>query len=167
MIKRVVTALLAFWFFAAPVMAEPLARPTGAVVLTISGEIAHRNDGELALFDREMLEALDWTEVETHTSFTQGPQVFSGPRLSAVLAAVGAQGATLVATAINDYAVEIPVADAAAHDVLLAMDMGGMPMRVRDKGPIWVVYPLSEEEAAFKPFDTKMIWQLTRLVVTQ
>lgn len=79
--------------------------------------------------------------------------------------AVGASGSVLTATAVNDYAIEIPISHADAHDVILAMDMNGKLMRVRDKGPIWVVYPLSEPDAEKKPFDNQMIWQLDRLSV--
>ncbi|MEO0501681.1 MAG: molybdopterin-dependent oxidoreductase [Pseudomonadota bacterium] len=140
-----------------------LATPAGAVVLTIYGAIDRKNAGDEAQFDREMLMELDWIEIETYTSFTSGPQRFAGPTLASVLAAVGVRGGQMRASAINDYTVSIPVSDAAQHDVILAMDVDGTPMRVRDKGPIWVVYPQSEEEAEKKNFDGEMIWQLERI----
>lgn len=133
------------------------------VVLTFTGNIKHTNAGDMAQFDRAMLEALDWREIETYTSFTDGPQVFAGPTLASVLAAVGVDGGMLTATAINDYSINMPVAHASAHDVLLAMDHNGRPMRIRDKGPIWIVYPLDEAEAQKRPFDGEMVWQLNRL----
>lgn len=145
--------------------AAGLGAPKGAVLLTVSGEISSQNSEVGARFDREMLRDLDWREVRTFTSFTQGEQVFAGPTLASLLAAVGATGTTLQATAINDYSVAIPVEHANAHDVILAMDRNGAPMRVRDKGPIWVVYPLSESDAAKQTFDQEMIWQLDRLTV--
>ncbi len=149
--------------------ASGLPAPEGPVILTVSGGIGigngNANDAGVATFDRVMLENLDWREIETHTSFTTGPQRFAGPTLASLLDAVAAEGETMIATAINGYFVEIPVAHAAEHDVLLALDMNGRPMRVRDKGPIWVVYPLSEQEILEKPFDTEMIWQLSRIEV--
>ena len=140
-----------------------LATPSGPVLLTIHGAIDHKNAGDEAQFDREMLKDLDWVEIETYTSFTSGLQQLAGPTLASVLAAGGVRGGQMAASAINDYTVSIPVADAAEHDVILAMDMNGKPMRVRDKGPIWVVYPLSEDEAEKKTFDAEMIWQLARI----
>ncbi|MGX9356466.1 molybdopterin-dependent oxidoreductase [Roseobacteraceae bacterium S113] len=134
-----------------------------AVVLTLSGNITVTNADGVAEFDRAMLEALDWREIETFTSFTDGPQVFAGPTLASVLDAVGVHDGMLTATAINDYAIKMPVDHAGAHDVLLAMDHNGRPMRIRDKGPIWIVYPLSEEDALKRPFDGEMVWQLNRL----
>lgn len=145
-------------------LAAPLPEPQGQVLLEVSGEIGATN-GDSARFDLDMLRALDWREIETFTSFTSGPQRFAGPTLASLLQAVEAQGVRIHATAINDYFVEIPVVHAAQHDVLLAVEMNGKRMRVRDKGPIWVVYPLSEEAARAKPFDTEMIWQLTRISV--
>ncbi|MEM8980889.1 MAG: molybdopterin-dependent oxidoreductase [Pseudomonadota bacterium] len=154
-----------FWLFSAAVSHADLAVPEGRVLLTVSGSISTTNTDESAVFDRAMLQQLDWREIETHTSFTQGPQVFAGPTLSSLLEAVGSDGALLTATAVNDYAVEIPAEHAEAHNVILAMDMNGKPMRIRDKGPIWVVYPLGAADAARKPFDNEMIWQLNRIAV--
>ncbi len=142
-----------------------LAAPSGPVLLEVDGSISRTNDSERAVFDREMLANLDWVEVECYTPFTQGLQRFAGPTLMSLLDTVGANGATLQATAINDYSVEIPLSHAKLHGVILAMEHNGMPMRVRDKGPIWVVYPLKEREAQSKKFDTEMIWQLARLTV--
>lgn len=143
--------------------APDLPEPTGPVLLRVTGSVAQENLPDVAAFDREMLENLDWVEVETFTSFTTGPQRFAGPTLTSVLEAVGAHGVTIRATAINDYTVVIPADHAARHNVILALDNNGQPMRVRDKGPIWVVYPLSEVEAEKKPFDGEMIWQLVEL----
>jgi len=153
------------WIVSALSLRAELAMPEGRVLLTVSGAISESNSDGAAMFDREMMQSLDWQEIETYTSFTTGQQAFAGPTLSSLLEAVGASGSVLTATAVNDYAIEIPISHADAHDVILAMDMNGKPMRVRDKGPIWVVYPLSETDAEKKPFDNQMIWQLDRLSV--
>lgn len=145
--------------------AADLTAPEGRVVLEVSGGIANTNGEGVAQFDLAMLEGLEWQEIETYTSFTEGMQTFAGPTLASLLEAVGADGSTMTATAINDYFVEIPTAHADLHNVILAAEMNGKRMRIRDKGPLWVVYPLSEEEAAKKPFDTEMIWQLNRLEI--
>ena len=141
---------------------SPGAHASGApVLLTVTGKV----DGGQVSFDREELRSLDWQEITTFTSFTEGQQTFAGPTLASVLRAVAARGERIHATAINDYTVSFPFADAEEHDVLLAMEHNGRPMRVRDKGPIWVVYPLSEDEAAAQKRDAEMIWQLDRLIV--
>lgn len=149
----------------APAAAGTLAEPTGRVILTVSGRIENTNAPGEARFDREMLMQLGWTTIETHTYFTEGPQSFSGIPLGNLLAAIGAGGESLDAIALNDYAVVIPVADAAEHGVFLALDHNGAPMRIRDKGPIWVIYPLEAESPPREDFNARMIWQLNRIEV--
>ncbi|MHA6346670.1 putative pterin-binding protein [Roseivivax sp. CAU 1761] len=145
--------------------AEALPAPAGMPLLTVSGQIAATNAGTAAQFDRDMLEALDWREIETFTSFTEGPQRFAGPTLVSLLDRLGAEGSTVALTALNDYRIEFPLSYAADHDVLLTLDHDGAPMSIRRKGPIWVVFPLDEAGAAAKRFDGEMIWQLDRLQI--
>lgn len=145
--------------------ASALMPSAGPVILEIEGAISQTNAYAKAHFDRAMLVSLDWVEVESNTSYTDGPQQFAGPTLASLLEAVGAHGETLFATAINDYTVEIPIAHAQRHRVILAMHLNGAPMRVRDKGPIWIVYPMDADEVVENPFDSRMIWQLAHLRV--
>ena len=152
-------------FMAGALQASDLARPDGLILLTVSGDISNTNEEQTAQFDRAMLESLDWTEIVSFTSLTEGPQVFAGPTLSSLLDAVGARGTRLRATAIDNYSIVIPAADAAEHNVILAMERNGVPMPVRSKGPIWVIYPLSEADAEKKKFFREMIWHLYRLSV--
>ncbi|MCC1494993.1 molybdopterin-dependent oxidoreductase [Cognatishimia sp. F0-27] len=150
-----------------PLHAVELPEPRGPVVLTItfSNDLSQAaQSGPIAL-DREAMASLDWQEIVTHTSFTEGPQRFAGPTLASLLEALNIRSGSLRAQAINDYSVTIPVEHAWRHAVLLAMEHNGARMRVRDKGPIWVVYPLEAHETDAKPFDHEMIWQLNRLSV--
>lgn len=162
---RAIFAALILCLAAPLVWAAGLTIPEGRVLLTVTGAIEVQNAQGAAQFDRAMLESLDWREIETHTSFTEGLQRFAGPTLASLLKVVEAQGQTVMATAINDYSTQFPTSDASEHDVILAMVWNGKPMRVRDKGPIWVVYPLSEQDAAKQTFDSEMIWQLDRLTI--
>ncbi len=146
--------------------AASLGKPTGKVILTLSGNISHTNSGEKAEFDREMLEALGVTEVRQHTPWTDGEQTFSGVLGSKILDAVGAQGVTIVARAVNDYEVEIPASDLRDYPVLFAMKQGGRYMRLRDKGPLWIIYPYEKyPELATAETREKWIWQLSTIVV--
>ncbi|MCU0907363.1 MAG: molybdopterin-dependent oxidoreductase [Rhodobacteraceae bacterium] len=139
--------------------ARDLGTPTGPVILTVTGQ-----DGTTWTFDREMIAQLGWTTITSVTSFTDGPQEFSGIPLSALIDATGTGGTVVEATALNDYRVELPFAHAAEHGVFLALDHNGEPMRVRDRGPIWIVYPQETLQPAQDRFDTFMVWQLRDLV---
>ncbi|WP_323770818.1 molybdopterin-dependent oxidoreductase [Antarctobacter sp.] len=139
--------------------------PNGSPILTVSGEIAVTNADNRAIFDREMLESLDWRQVETYTPFTEGRQQFAGPTLASLLEALGVDRGRLLATALNDFTIDIPVSDARKHNVLLALDHNGQAMRPRAKGPIWVIYPSDSPDVIDDEHGSRMIWQLNRIQV--
>jgi hypothetical protein len=71
-----------------------------------------------------------------------------------------------LATAINDYTVEIPMSDAVEGGPIIAYLMDGNEMSIRDKGPLWVIYPYdSDADFRSEVVFTRSIWQLDRLVV--
>jgi hypothetical protein len=144
----------------------PLPEPSGRVILTVTGAIQHAGKGGRAQFDRKMLEALGTTTVTTSTSWTDGATVFEGVLARDVLRAVGAQGGTVTAVALNDYKIDIPVQDFARYRVLFALKMDGVTLSPRDKGPIWIVYPRDDHrELRTESVDAKWIWQLARLEI--
>ena len=141
-----------------PAIARDLGTPTGPVLLTVT-----QSGGESWEFDRAMIEALGWRTITTVTPFTEGPQEFSGVPLAALMEATGVTGSVIDAVAINDYAAEIPADHVAAHGVFLALDHNGEAMRVRDKGPVWIIYPSETLSSAEDRFDRLMVWQLREL----
>ena len=144
-----------------------LAAPTGPVLLTISGAIENSNsENGSASFDLEMLRALGSETIETSTIWTEGDQSFEGVSLSVLMDAVGATGDVLQATAINDYAVEIPAEDWVENGPIVAYYNNGEEMSVRDKGPLWVVYPYdSSPNYQTEVIYSRSIWQLDRIIV--
>ena len=147
---------------------DDLPVPAGEVVLTISGAISITNNEDTAVFDLAMLQAMPVTTFVTTTVWTDGPQEFSGLELADLAAALGIEEGTLRATAINDYAVDIPVSDAVEGGPILAYSQNGAIMSVRDKGPLWIVYPY-DSNAAYKSevVYSQSIWQLDRIEVLQ
>ena len=150
--------------------AQDLTAVSGRVLLIISGKIEHsnsqRNGQPVAEFDQSMLEDIGLTSMRTSTIWTDGVKEFAGPLARDVLAMVGAKGSNVVATALNDYKVTIPVSDFENYPVLLALSMDGQKLSRRDKGPMWIVYPRDEyPELASPETNTKWIWQLKELVV--
>lgn len=146
--------------------AEQMSAPQGDPVLTIIGDIQSTNIEDTAVFDMAMLAAMPAKSFATTTIWTEGKNSFVGVPLSALLKMVGADGGTLRATAINDYSVEIPI-DAIDGDVpVIAYEMDGKPMSVRQKGPLWIVYPYdSDADYRSELVYSRSIWQLDRLEV--
>jgi hypothetical protein len=146
------------------VSAADLAKPVGEVILTVSGAIANTNGEGKAAFDLDMMKALPVTTFKTKTTWTEGAKAFTGVSLQALLAAAGSSGTVAKAIALNDYGVEIPVSDAVADGPIVAYLMDDQPMSVRDKGPLWIVYPFdAKPEYRTEATYAKSIWQLTRI----
>lgn len=165
-IPPVVTFLLCLVLAPIAASAGDLAQPSGKVILSVSGNIANTNSGDKALFDRAMLEALGVDELTVETAWTDGRPTFSGIRGSKILDAVGASGSVIVARAINDYKVEIPLAEIRKYPVLFALKQDGRYMRVRDKGPIWIIYPRETyPELDTEQYKDRWIWQLESIHV--
>lgn len=146
--------------------AGDLPAPAGDVILTVRGNIANTNGNGRARFDRAMLESLGTTGLETRTYWTDNVVRFEGVLARRVIAAVGGTGKTATATALNDYKIEIPLSDFSRYDVLLALKMNGKYMRVRDKGPIWIVYPVDQHpELDNELIRNRWVWQLSKLEI--
>jgi hypothetical protein len=141
-----------------------LPAPTGPVLLEVGGSIRLTNGGGTARFDRAMLNALPQTGFETASPWTEKPARFDGIAGSALVEALGAFGREVVAVALNDYRVTIPIADFAPGGLLIASKVDGQPIPVRARGPLWIVYPF-DAKPAFRTelFYSRSIWQLRRL----
>jgi hypothetical protein len=57
------------------------------------------------------------------------------------------------------------MSDLDRHDVLLALRRDGEVMQVRDKGPLWIIYPLDPAEPVLAEIERRMVWQLDELIV--
>ena len=148
--------------------AQALERPKGRVVLTVSGRIGIRNAEKTAEFDMDMLAALPQHTFSTKTPWYPEAHKFTGPLLRDVLAAVGAQGKNLRAIALNDYKVDLPVGDALKFNVVLARLMDEKPMPVRDKGPLFIVYPFDTDEALrTERYYSRSAWQVKAIDVLE
>lgn len=115
-------------------------------------------------FDRDALEALPRHTIDTHTSVTDGVHHFEGPLMRDVLAAAHFGGDDVLAIALNDYEITIPMSDFERFDVIAALEMDGEILTPRDRGPIWIVYPRDDHaELQDIRYDYRWVWQLTRI----
>ena len=140
----------------------------GVVVLTVSGKAAAQTGAAAGGvdFDMAQLAQLPQHTFTTRTPWYPAPRTFTGPLLRDVLAAGGVKGETLRAVALNDYKVDIPFADAQRHPVIVARLLDGKPMPVREKGPLFIVYPFdSRAELRSERYYARSAWQLRRIEV--
>ena len=163
-IRSIIPACLVAMSMASGVQAHELGVPENDVVLTASGELDVTNVDNTAQFDMDMLMALDSTIIETSTIWTDGVQEFEGVELHVLLERLGVTSGTILATAINDYTIEIPVEDAVVDGPMIAYKLNQEFMSVRDKGPLWVVYPYDDNtDYRSEVTYSRSIWQLDRI----
>ena len=129
-------------------------------------EIVVTGEDRTVTLDRAEFAALPRSSVVTSTPWTEGDSRFDGVLLRDLLAHLGLPAGDVVARALNDYEAAIPAADIAGYDVLVADRLDGKAMAIREKGPLWIIYPLDAHPELEGPdTEAKMVWQLSRLTV--
>lgn len=147
-----------------PLSARALVAPAGPVVLTVSGRLRETNQRNAAVFDMAMLERLPQISFSTRTPWYSQARKFTGPLLRDVLAAVGSRGTLVRAVALNDYSVDIPVEDSQLYDLMLARLLDDKPMPVREKGPLFIIYPFDQHQALRNAlYYSRCAWQVKAL----
>ncbi|MCF2869853.1 molybdopterin-dependent oxidoreductase [Octadecabacter sp. G9-8] len=145
-----------------------MAQDSASTLLTISGEITLPSGDDTLSLDLDALMDLPVSTFETSTIWTDGVHSFTGVSLADLAEELGIEDGQFIATAINDYAVEIPLSDAVEGGPIIAYLMDGEEMTVRDKGPLWVIYPYdSDAEYRSEVVYSRSIWQLDRLEAVQ
>ncbi|WP_108395980.1 oxidoreductase [Devosia submarina] len=157
---------VAFLALVAPAWAASLPAPSSTPILVVSGEIGVTNVDGTAQFDRAMLEQMMDSSFETKTPWHDGPSLFEGISMTTLMDAVGATGDMLTVTALNDYVTDIPVSDFEQFGTLLALKRNGEFMSVRDKGPLFIIYPFdNSEELRSQTYFGRSAWQVAKIAV--
>jgi hypothetical protein len=152
--------VLATGLLCLPGLSSAADAPAGKLVLTV----VQKASGARSDFDMAQLERLPQHSFTTSTPWYQDRKTFTGPLLRDVLAAAGAKGSKLRAISLNDYKVDLPTADAANQGVIVARLLDGAPMSVREKGPLFIVYPFdSADELRSEKYYSRSAWQLRTL----
>ncbi|MDE0588861.1 molybdopterin-dependent oxidoreductase [Halocynthiibacter sp. C4] len=134
------------------------------IVLTVSGRAQSTDQGENASFSITSLRALPSESFKTSTVWTEGILEFKGVSLSVVLDETGLSGSRLFATAANDYNVEISIPEPGSKYPIIAYELNGKPMSLREKGPLWIVFPYDHsKDYQLKTIYAESVWQLESL----
>jgi hypothetical protein len=146
--------------------AGALPKPEGRVVLTVSGNIANTNDGDVAKLDLKMIQTLPGRTIRTSTPWTEGIAEFEGVDAAALVEYVGMSGNTAKVTALNDYSVTMDVSDLRDEGAILAYRLNGKILSIREKGPLWIIFPFdSDKRYSTDAFWSKAVWQIRDIVV--
>jgi hypothetical protein len=86
--------------------------------------------------------------------------------LAALMDHLAARGARVELVALNKYRTAIPIEDFARHQPILALKRNGNYMEVRDKGPLFVIYPYdSKAELRSEQYFARSAWQVRSIIV--
>ena len=162
---RLIVMLLSF-VVSTQVWAGELSKPVGKVLLTVSGNIENTNEDGKAVFDITSLENLGAVSFQTSSPWYNGRTTFTGISLQKLMDYVGAKGSVVKVTALNDYTTVIPLSDFKKYNVILALKINGEYMRIRDKGPLFIVYPYdSIPELNNQIFYSRSAWQVSSMKI--
>ena len=138
--------------------------PKGPVLLSVTGDLNHPNDGSAASFDLALLRALPQTSFSTKTPWYPAPRKFTGVLVRDLLDAVGAKATVARAIALNDYRAEMPVDELIKNGAMVACLLDDQPMPVREKGPLVIIFPFSDRpELRNAVHYSRAVWQLRSL----
>lgn len=121
--------------------------------------------GQVQDLSMDDLSAMPQVTIDTENEFTDGMVSYRGPLVRDVLARVGLDKLEQVRfVAANDYFVEIPTSDFRQYDSILALEADGKPLSRREKGPLWLMYPISDHSELEDPeYLRRLIWQVVRI----
>ena len=130
--------------------------------LTLSDGAA---DAEELNFTLDELSALPQTTIVTENEFTTGAVEYRGPLVRDVLEHLSLDEVEMLRfTAANDYYVDIPTSDFRRYNAILALEADGKQLSRRDKGPLWLMYPISDNPDLNDPvYVHRLIWQVVRI----
>ncbi|MER2496700.1 molybdopterin-dependent oxidoreductase [Vibrio neptunius] len=136
------------------------------------------------LFSAELVVGIDNRQPETlvydqlvsqypTTSFTTQlpwqPEAheFTGVRVSDMLEQLGIQDTTSVSfIALNDYSASVTIENIVKYEPIIAYKMNGKKMKVRNKGPYWLVFNLDKfPEIDNTTFHSQMVWQIGKIMI--
>jgi hypothetical protein len=127
------------------------------------------NGSEQLEYTTDELAAMPQTTILTENEFVDGQVSYRGPLVRDVLAEAGLDKLESVRfVAANDYYVDIPTQNFRDYDAILALEADGERLSRRDKGPIWLMYPISDHPELHDPtYSRRLIWQVVKITPSE
>jgi hypothetical protein len=146
--------------------AQPIPAPDGDATLTLTGKISEANAGDTVQLDVPTIEQMGLVRYTVRDPWLETELEFTGVLVTDLLAVVGAapDAKTIKITALDDYQVDLSIADLQRWPIMLATQTNGAPMSIEDKGPTRIVFPADPtiDTVRYKDF---WIWQIKTIEV--
>lgn len=161
---------LVYFFLVASISFSGLAsaqlpQPQGEILLTLTGKLRLTNQGKHAVLDADLINQLEQHHITTQNPWFSGLNTFTGPKLTTLIQAVGAEQATsLRIHSINGFSAEIPVQDLTNYQLILAFKVNNQRLKVRELGPLFIVYPFDTyPNLQTEMYYNRSVWQINRI----
>jgi hypothetical protein len=146
---------------------DAIPAPTGDVILTVTGNIGTTNVDDTIQMDLATIESLGLVDYTVQDPFENREVTYRGVLMSDLLDVwqVGDDATTLHVVALNDYAVDVPLADLREYPVLFAVQAEGEYMPISTRGPAMLVYPYNDFEFDVAIYNDYWAWQIATIEV--
>ncbi|MEZ4728826.1 MAG: hypothetical protein R3E79_16960 [Caldilineaceae bacterium] len=136
--------------------------PQTELILTVTGKVGAANHEDTIVMDRATLEEAGLVEYTVSDPFEERPVRYRGVLMRDLLALwqVAADAQTVRLTAINDYKIDIPIAEFRQYPILFALQADGVYMQPDYRGPAMLVYPVNSYEFDLIAVQRNWIWQI-------
>lgn len=113
----------------------------------------------------EDIQSLPKTSYTTELPWSKGESEFTGVKLSTLLIHVyGDIPAQIDISGLNNYHALVTRPDIVKYQPILAYQKDQHYLKIRDKGPYWVVYPLNlYPELNRSAYHAQMVWQVNEI----
>jgi hypothetical protein len=160
--QTLMAALLTGLLAILPLTSVETSATSDRAILRIDGALG----GPPVTFTRAELEALGTTRIRTSTPWHDGVQEFEGVPMARVMQAAQARGSAIEVVALNKYRTAIPMEDFQRYQPILALKRGGAYMDIKDKGPLFIIYPYdARAELRTETFYSRSAWQVAAITV--
>jgi hypothetical protein len=133
-------------------------------------QISQPTTGLLKVWTLNEIEAQPQRRIVTSSPYFSGTATFDGPLMADLLTAtLGAEpkaSTTIKLVALNNYVVETTFSKLKNYDAIMATKKNDSRMLIRERGPLWVILPLTDRpNLDSADFHRLIIWQLSDIIV--
>ena len=145
----------------------PIPLPTAPPLLTVSGRIQAKNQGDNLLLDRQTIEALGLVEMTVMDPFESVSYQFRGVLMRDLLNLwqVDPQAKTLQIRALDSYQIEIPIDVLRDYPVIFALQQNGQDFQPNYRGPAMLVFPYEAYPMPEGYTEQYWVWQIKTIIV--
>lgn len=147
---------------------DSIPAPTGEVILTVTGKIGIKNDGDALRLDMETLEKFGVVEYPLNDPWLKEKMTYQGVLMSDFLKMIQADSSAEIVhiVALDNYEIDLAVQELNKWPVLLATRANGKYMDVSENGPTRIIFPFDQfSEIDPKIYRDLMIWNIASMEV--